>query len=292
MRNTLRFTAALAAAFLLLPFARRAQKDTVYISDLYTTHIVFNTEIKYSDASNLDAMTAAVVDNSKNLFALTANEPFTMPANITILESNGNLHTFIVAYRQHPKKLIIDTRSGNDDGGGEPAEPKQSKGQGKASSSSGQQGNHVSRLWQKDAPPLKDVMKYSQGLYHLSRTAGKVKLVCENIFTYSDITYIILRTENRSGVSFDISDATFSIEPAAKSKRKLVAAKPIIPKNKVGSLTSAPGTDGRAAYALEKMSLSADQALVIRVFEGGEGQRNIELMLSSSDVNDATAPGK
>lgn len=290
MRHIFCHFAALAAALLLLPSALRAQRDTVYISELYTTHIVFNTEIKYSDASNLDAMTAAVVENSKNLFALTANAPFTQPANITILESNGNLHTFIVAYRKHPQRLIIDTRSAGADAGGE-AE-RQQKGSAKAQSSASRQGSHVSRLWQKDAPPLKDVMKYSQGLYHLSRSAGKVKLVCENIFTYSDITYIILRTENRSGVSFDISDATFSIEPAAKSKRKLVAAKPVIPKNKVGSLTSAPGTNGRAAYALEKMSLSADQVLAVRVFEGGEGQRNIELTLSSSDVNDATAPGK
>ena len=100
-------------------------------------------------------------------------------------------------------------------------------------------GSHVNRLWQKDAPPLKDVMDYKQGLFHLSRSSGRVKLICENIFTYSDITYIILRLENRSGVSFDVSDATFSIEPRSKAKRKLVSAKPVIPKNKVGTLTAA-----------------------------------------------------
>jgi hypothetical protein len=91
-------------------------------------------------------------------------------------------------------------------------------------------------------------------------------------------------------VSFSVSDATFSIEAKTKSKRKLVSAKPILPKNKLGTLTAALRANSRIAYAIEKMSLSEDQALVIRVFEGGEGMRNIELHLSPADINQAAAP--
>ena len=255
----------------------KAQKDTVFVSELYTTHIVFNTEIKYSDASNIDVILASVVENSRTLFALTAIQPFSAPSNVTILESNGNLHTFVIAYCQHPKSFIVDTRIKNDNNAGVNNNPSQ-----------GSTG--VNPLWKKDAPPLSDVISYQQGLFHLSRSSGKIKLVCENVFTYSDITYIILRLENNSGVSFSVSDATFSIEAKTKNKRKLVAAKPVLPKNKLGSLTAAPKTNSRIAYAIEKMSLSEDQALVIRVFEGGEGMRNIELHLSPEDINQAAAP--
>jgi hypothetical protein len=255
----------------------KAQKDTVFVSELYTTHIVFNTEIKYSDASNIDVILASVVENSRTLFALTAIQPFSAPSNVTILESNGNLHTFVIAYCQHPKSFIVDTRAKNDNNAGSNNNPSQSS-------------TGVNPLWKKDAPPLSDVINYQQGLYHLSRSSGKIKLVCENVFTYSDITYVILRLENRSGVSFSVSDATFSIEAKTKNKRELVAAKPVLPKNKLGSLTAAPKTNSRIAYAIEKMSLSEDQALVIRVFEGGEGMRNIELHLSPEDINQAAAP--
>ncbi len=263
-----------------------AQKDTVYVSRLFTTHLVFPTEIKYGDLSNTEQIAASVVEYSKNLLSLIAYEPFTQPANVTVLESNGSIHTFIISYKEHPDELVIDTRVKKE--AQKPAgEAPAAKGKGKAAKAGSDE--YVNSLWKQDAPPLKDVIDYPQGIFHIAKKNGRVKVVCENIFSYSDITYFVLSLDNKSGVSFEVSDATFRIEAKNRRRRKLVAGQNLIPQNKVGTLTAAPGEKGKVAYALDKTTLSPDQNLIISIFEQG-GQRNFELVLSADDVNLATPP--
>lgn len=269
-RRIILIVAALAAS--IAPAAAQ-QAETIYISDLYTTHIVFDTEIKYGDLSNTADIIGSVVESSRNLMALIAAHPFERPASVTVLESNGHIHTFLLRYEETPEKLVIDKRYGTSGNTPVPA----------------QGGSAVNSLWQTDAPPLRDVLAYPQGLHHLAVTDSRVTLMCENIFSYSDITYIVFSLDNRSGVSFEVSDATFRIEPRDKKKRKLVTSTNIIPQNKVGSLTAAPGAKGRVAYALDKLSLSEDQVLAVDVYEHG-GQRHFEMSMSSQDINLAQPP--
>ena len=316
------YTVLTGALLLAASVVSRAQGDTVYVSRLYTTHLVFPTEIKYGDLSNTDQIAASIVEYSKNLLSLIALEPFSTPANVTVLESNGSIHTYILAYQEHPAQLVIDTRKMRRDAapshsassaqaaasapsakpaapaasGSAKAQPKPAKKDGKPRHERGttpysESGNYVNELWKQDAPPLQSVIGYPQGLWHLTNKRGRVHVSCENIFSYSDITYIILSLHNRSGVSFEVSDATFRIEPKSRAKRKLVTGKNLVPQNKVGTLTAGPKQKSRVAYALDKTTLSPDQVLVIRIFERG-GQRNLELTLSANDINLATPPVK
>lgn len=298
-------------------YGAKAQ-DTVYVSHLYTTHLVFPTEIKYGDLSNTEQIAASIVEYSKNLLALIAIEPFDTPANVTVLESNGSIHTYIVAYREHPRSLVIDTRRMNDGSAPVAKEPlpgnptsvdPQAPGLSPSSVKEPVKGNrtprnkkrgttpyqtsgeYVNKLWSQDAPPLASVIDYPRSLWHLANKRGRVQALCENIFSYSDITYVILRLNNRSGVSFEVSDATFRIEPKSRSKRKLVTGKNLVPQNKVGTLTAASKRSSKVAYALDKTTLAPDQVLVIRIFERG-GQRNLVLTLSADDINLATPPVK
>ena len=57
-------TLTLIASLAVLLFTgqhARAQADTVYVSRLFTTHLVFPTEIKYGDLSNTEQIAASVV---------------------------------------------------------------------------------------------------------------------------------------------------------------------------------------------------------------------------------------
>ena len=294
-------TLTLIASLAVLLFTgqhARAQADTVYVSRLFTTHLVFPTEIKYGDLSNTEQIAASVVEYSKNLLSLIAYEPFTQPANVTVLESNGNIHTYILLYKEHPSELVIDTRVKKEKadeftapttGKAAPGVSSAKQGRGRKGRAAEEGSGFVNPLWKQDAPPLKDVIDYPQTLYHLAKKVGRTKVMCENIFSYSDITYVILSLDNRSGVSFEVGDATFRIEPRDRRKRKLVSGTNLIPQNKVGTLTAAPGEKSRVAYALNKTTLSADQQLVIRIFEKG-GERNFEITLTADDVNLAMPP--
>jgi len=42
--------------------------------------------------------------------AAKAREAFDFYTSMSCLESNGQMHTFLVAYREHPERLEVDTR--------------------------------------------------------------------------------------------------------------------------------------------------------------------------------------
>ena len=56
-------------------FSASAQTDTLYLSSMYTTHLMFQSELEYVDISN-KALAGKVLDNSKNVLAIKARSPF------------------------------------------------------------------------------------------------------------------------------------------------------------------------------------------------------------------------
>ena len=283
---------ALAAATCVLASAQSSKLDTIYISTLYTTHIVFSTDLTYGDISNTTDITARIVEQNKNMMAVKARQPFTTTASISALESNGNIHTFIIAYDEHPKELIIDTR--NRGGASGSTAPTASSGSSARRTTSvgtaaPPTGESVSNLRMSDAPMLEDVVKYPRQLYHLTTKSLKVEAAVENIFAYSYITYVTLSLTNNSGVSYEASDAMFVVESRNRKERKMVMESNLYPRNRYGTLTAAPGEKSICAYTLDKITLSRDQVIKVYIYENG-GQRNYVLTLSPKDINLARRP--
>ena len=91
---------------------------------------------------------------------------------------------------------------------------------------------------------------------------------CENIISYSDMTYIVLSLENRSSVSHNITDATFVVE-SKKSKRSVVFEQTLFPKNRHGSLSTGAGQKQIMVYSLDKQTLSENQVIKVYLYEEG-----------------------
>lgn len=256
-------TFAMVIFLLAIAMHAGAQTDTLRISTSYTTHVIFSTDLTYADLSNNRVVAAKIVEQNKNMLAVKAREPFREPTSVSALESNGRMHTWIVVYDPSPSELIVDTRTeGSSRRGG------------------------VSRSGQDDAPVLSDVIGYRQRLFHIGDTQYDITVLCENIFAYSDITYLVLSLKNASGVSYDIGDATFVMESRKKNKRTVIFDKTLFPRSRYGSLSAAPGETARIAYSFDKMTLSRDQVLKIYLYETN-GQRNLSLTLSTDDINKA-----
>lgn len=290
MRKNLTFI--IAALIVCMTFAQRSaaqQLDTLYLSDLYVTHVVFNTELVYAIPSNEDDIVGQIVEQSRNILALRAVTPFETTASVSVLESNGTLRTFILKYRQHPDKLIVNYKTDN-----RPADGGQSSTNVGVVPAAGAAGNSpggsVSVMRKADAPKLSEVVGYPQQLYHLCDRRQKVGVLCENIFAYSDITYIVLSLENGSGVSYSTGNPIFVIEELGHARQTIIPEPVTMEiRNRVGGLSAAPGRKERAAYSLDKISLSDNQVLKIYIYEEG-GQRNFMLSLTARDVNLAPIP--
>lgn len=252
-----------------------AQTDTLFLSASYTTHIIFSTDLTYADLSNNKVIAARIVEQNKNMLAVKARTPFQELTSLSALESNGSMHTWIVKYSPSPSDLIIDTRTGRRPVGNSPAKGNKDRG--------------VSRNGHSDAPVLSDIINSRQGLFHLGESQYDISVLCENIFAYSDITYIVLSLKNSSGVSYDIADATFVVESKKTGKRSVMFEKTLFPRSRFGSLSAGAGEVARIAYSFDKMTLSKDQVLKIYFYETS-GQRNLSLSVDTNDINKASRP--
>ena len=270
MRNLI---SILVAALLPLS-AMAAVPDTLRVSDLFTTHVIFDTDLIYADISNSQVMAAKILEQSRNMMALKARTPFSVPLSVSALESDGQMHTFIVTFDESPALLVVDRRRETPTESVPAEKPAKEKKKGAALYRSG------------DAPLLRDVAKAPQALWHLSEKRYGIEVVCTNIVSYSDITYMVFSVRNTSGVSWECPDATFVVESRRRSRRGVVYDKTLFPKGRSGTASCAPRSATTIAYSLDKLSLSKDQVLKVYFYEEG-GQRELVLTISARDINGA-----
>ena len=254
---------------LLYCLASHAQTDTLKISTAYTTHVIFSTDVTYADLSNNRIVAAKIVEHNRNILAIKAKCPFDEYTSVSALEANGTMHTYIVRYEESPRELIIDERN---------SEASTSKG--------GEMRTNVTSNRRSDAPTLSQMSSSDQRIHHIGSRAYGIIALCENIVSYSDITYITLSIRNKSGVSYDIKDATFVLESKKRNKRSVVIEKTIFPEGRHGSLNCPVGEKAKMAYSFKKITLSKDQVLKIYLYEHG-GQRNLEMTIDTNDINKA-----
>ncbi len=251
-----------------------ARPEAVDLSADYTTHMVYSSDLLYVHISNNSTVDAMIVPQARNMLAIKARKPFgPSPAetfNVSVLESSGFLHTYIASYEPHPKDLVLNYQTGE------------------RASETGQK-QVVSLLRKTDAPQLEDVLEYPQGLFHIATRKDRISLVCENVFSYSDITYVTLRIENRSGVSFEAGRTAFVRRSKPKHRNSIIEEEALIPKASLGSLSVAPGATGRITYTFDKITMASDQIFRICVYEEN-GRREFFLNLSPKDINEAVTP--
>ena len=151
---------------------------------------------------------------------------------------------------------------------------------------SSSRASNVSTWKQGDAPMLSDVAGMPRKLYHIGTSGYGVDVQVENIYSYSDITYMVISVENGSGISWDVTDATFVIESRRQTKRTVSYDQTVFPKSRYGTLGAGPGGAGRIVYSFDKMTLSEDQVLKVYLYESS-GQRNLVMTVSPDDINRA-----
>ena len=237
-----------------------AQQDTLKVSARFTTHVIFSTDITYADMSDSRSIAAKVVEQNKNMIALKARAAFGEPCSVSALESNGRMWTFIVEYEDSPRSLIVDTRNHRKE---EPVQPSvQGQDGGKRRKRDSGERQATASTWKSgDAPMLDEVGGMERELYHIGTSGYGITLLCENIYSYSDITYMVFSVDNRSGISYQVTDATFVVESRRQSKRTVAYDQTVFPKSRYGNISAGPGAKGRLVYSFDKMTLSKDQVL-------------------------------
>ena len=247
---------AVLAGWLCSGIASAQVPDTLFISTTQVVHLRFGSELKYVNLGSRDIV-AKIVDGSKDFVAVKAREAFSTVTSMSCLESSGAMHTFLVAYREHPSRLDIDTRE--------------------LSSSPHDDGLPSANI------SLEELADRPQELFHLGVCDYGISLLCENVFVKEDVLVLVFSLENSSAVSYEVGVPRFAVESARKTKRGLQYEKAIMPRLATGLGTVSPGCSGKMVFAFDKLALIRGQVLRVYFYEKG-GVRNMVLTLSGKDL--------
>lgn len=224
--------------------------DTLSVSLTQTVHLRFASEVKYVNLGNR-SMVAKIIDGSKDIVAIKAKEAFDYCTSVSCLESNGQMHTFVVRYEEYPSSLLVDTR--------------------------------VKEVIVSD---MGEIAGYVKELYHLGCSGYDITVQCDNIFIKDDMIYVTLSLKNGSQVSYECAEPRFSIESRKKSKRSLIYEKGVTPRSTHGLGTVGAGDEGSFVFGFDKITLVKGQVFRIFLYESG-GARNFVLTLGIDDINRA-----
>ena len=254
-----RIISTVVAALFGVALLKAETVDTLRLSTLFTTHVVFRTELVYADLSNTKLIAAKIIEQNRCMLALKAREPFTTSASVSALESDGTIHTFVIAYDERPSSLVVDLRE--------------------------QRSSSVQDT-QSKAPQAPSVQNTRQRIFHIGDKAYDLRLLCEDIYISGDNTCFVLSLRNRGGITYEAGDATFVVESRKKGKRSSQYERNLYPKERSGSLSASPGSTSRILYRFDKVTLTKDQVLKVYVYETG-GQRHLVLTVNHWDINKA-----
>lgn len=254
--------------------------DTLFISTSQVVHLRFSSELKYVNLGSRDIV-AKIVDGSKDFVAVKAREPFNLTTSISCLETNGTMHTFLVAYREHPSKLDIDTRSAQmgtahsaRNGTAGPSEVRPPYAQ----------ADTASLIL--SAQSFETIATMPKELYHIGTRDYGIELFCDNLLIKDDVLIAVFSLKNNSTVSYELSEPRFAIESKHRTKRGLQYEKALFPRNSYGLGVTAPDSTTRPIFTFDKVTLTKGQVLRIYFYERG-GSRNFCITLSQIDINNA-----
>lgn len=253
-------------------------QDTLYISTTQVVHLRFTSELKYVNLGN-KAIVAKIVDGSKDFVAVKAREPFDFCTSMSCLESTGAMHTFLVAYREHPSRLEVDTRGGH-----------------MGTTSGTRIGTGLAQEVSAVAPAdstfslspktFEDIVAMKREIYHLGAQGYGIEVLCEHIFVKDDVLFLLLSVHNKSAVSYSLTAPRFAVESKRRTKRGLQYEKAVFPKQSYGLGTIQPDSVGKLVFTFDKLSLTRGQVFRLYFYENG-GARNLTVTLGINDVNGA-----
>lgn len=195
----------------------------------------------------------------------------------------GAMHTFLVANREHPSRLDIDTHS--------TAASPEAPAPGEAASPFNDRRSFSSSSPYADGPPsasspieFESLVSMKPELFHLGTSGYGIDILCENIFYKDDVLFLLISLKNGSAVSYALSEPRFSVESKRRTKRGLQYEKAIFPMQSYGLGVVQPDATGKLVFTFDKVSLTRGQVLRIYFYEKG-GARNYILTISARDIN-------
>ncbi|MBE6246343.1 MAG: DUF4138 domain-containing protein [Bacteroidales bacterium] len=251
----------IATVMTLLSYTSSMGQDTLYVNETTTLHLQCASDIIYCDLGS-NAIVAAAAPSVPSLLRIKASAPFQGETTLTVMTKDENLTTYIVRYTPHLKKYIIRQKEGQ----------KHDVTSSDATIPSG--GNSV----------IVAINGSKASLNHIYDKTLRIEFNIDNIYTCHNKVYITVGIKNKSSISYSC-DVTFVMADITQS-RSTAQDIVLVPDERYGHLSVAPGNRTTATYAFEKLTISEGKQLQVNIYET-DGYRNVSLKIDSKDIANA-----
>jgi len=222
-----------------------AQTPSVQITTGKTTSLIFPFQVIHIDRGTKDILVQQV-NEAKNIILVKAASTNFAETNLSIITSDGALHSFSVSYREQPVNFVYQVPLG--------------KG--------GNVETHAKSII--DNPPM------MQG--PLAKKFD-IKLQVDGIYIKDNVFYYQLRLTNESPISYDVEQLRCYIRDKRKAKRTAVQENELVPLHLLGNVKHIEAYSVSViVLAVNKFTIPDAKLCIIRV-EETNGGRHLTLKL-------------
>jgi conjugative transposon TraN protein len=263
----------------LLEFKENNTKGSYPVSVAFykTTHIVFDSPIKYFDAGS-DRIICDKVEGVENVLKVKAAQMGIFETNVTVITFNGSYYSFLVSYNEMPNKLNINMCAGLN----ESFDYSNFKQPEKIIFSDTYYTESEMISFSKKMIDLSKIKKKS--IHHIADKVGKVAFQLTNIGVKEGNIIFCITMKNTSPLDYGLEYMKFFVRDKTKRKKEVsqeIEIKPnfaYVERNGLSNETKLGVAGGEFSFVfmIPKFSMATDKNLEIDIAEK-DGSRNMNL---------------
>ena len=231
-----------------------------------TTNLVFPFSVESIDRGSKDILVQQP-KGTENIVQVKADKPNFTQTNLSVITIDGKLYSFTVDYSAQPNQLNVIV--GEDD-----------------------------PIFNSSNAPVTLSVGYNEALIksvseEILETKGKhikadrnyqMKLLLNGIYINQDVLYFSLQLQNKSNISYDADNISFTIKDKQKSKRAATQELSLTPVFTYNAFTNVEAdSSATCIIALPKFTLPGSKYLSIQILEK-KGGRNLNINLKNKHI--------
>lgn len=263
----------------LLEFKENSTKGSYPVSVAFykTTHIVFDSPIKYFDAGS-DRIICDKVEGVENILKVKAAQMGVFETNVTVITFNGSYYSFLISYNEMPNKLNINMCSGLN----ESFDYSNFKQPEKIIFSDTYYTETEMITFAKKMIDLSKIKQKS--ILHIADKVGNVTFKLTNIGVKEGNIIFCIRMKNASPLDYNLDYMKFYVRDKTKRKKMVsqeIEVKPnfaYVERDGLSNETKlgVSGGEFNFVFMIPKFSIADDKNLEIDIVEK-DGSRNLNL---------------
>lgn len=234
----------------------------IQITHQKTTNLVFPNRVVSVDKGSRDILVQKA-KGADNILHLKAAAQGFENTNLTVITSDGRLHSYLLSYSADPRDLnfVFDS----------------AQTYGAVISAANQNEALVEATAAEIATEGKTIKKKQDAKFGIT-------LGLDGLFIHQDLLYYQLRIKNKTHMGYDVSQLRFFIQDKKTSKRTANQQLEIIPQYVHGN-TDRVGADSESVlvFALPKHTIPDKKYLLLQLMEKNGG-RHLKLKVSNNTI--------